>query len=83
MDPALWSWLAASLSIIGLWVSGQNPRAGWIYGISIQAVWVAYGLDTGQSGMLALSVAFVVIYSRNLHRWRGTRFDRAAAQSSS
>jgi hypothetical protein len=79
LSPEVWSWLAASLSIIGLWLSGHNPRVGWAYGICIQAVWVAYGLDTGQSGMLMLSFAFVVIYSRNLFRWRGTRFVRAAA----
>ena len=79
LSPEMWSWLAASLSIVGLWLSGHNPRVGWVYGIGIQTVWVAYGVDTGQSGMLALSVAFVVLYSRNLWRWRGTRFVRAAA----
>lgn len=80
MSPGAWSWLAASLSIIGLWLSGYNPRVGWVYGIAIQAVWVAYGLDTDQPGMLALSAAFVAIYGRNLYRWRGTAFKRAAAQ---
>ena len=79
LSPEVWSWLAASLSIDGLWLSGHNPRVGWAWGIGIQVVWVAYGVDTGQSGMLALSVAFVVLYSRNLWRWRGTRFVRAAA----
>jgi hypothetical protein len=80
VSVALWSWLAAGVSIVGLWVSGHSPRVGWVYGIAAQAVWVAYGLSTGQPGMLALSAAFVVIYARNLHRWRGTRFVRAAAQ---
>lgn len=80
MSVALWSWLAAGVSILGLWVSGHSPRAGWVYGIAAQVVWVAYGMGTGQPGMLALSAAFVVIYARNLHRWRGTRFVRAGAQ---
>ncbi len=78
MSPAAWSWVAAAVSVLGLWIGGFNPRAGWIYGIASQAVWVTYGLVTDQPGMIALSVAFVGIYSRNIWRWRGTRFDRAA-----
>jgi hypothetical protein len=77
MSPATWSWIAAAVSVVGLWISGQNPRAGWAFGIACQAIWVTYGLSTSQPGMIALSVAFVALYSRNLWRWRGTRFERA------
>lgn len=80
MSAAMWSWIAAAVSIAGLWISGHNPRWGWIYGIASQAVWVTYGLVTDQPGMLLLSVAFVILYGRNLRRWRGTRFQRAAAE---
>lgn len=73
---AAWSWLAAGVSVLGLWISGINPRAGWWYGLAAQVVWTAYGTATTQPGMLALSVAFVIIYSRNLRRWRGTKFER-------
>lgn len=79
MSPAVWSWIAAAASIAGLWISGINPRAGWIYGIASQAVWTAYGLATGQPGMIALSAAFVLVYGRNIYRWRGTRFQPAAS----
>jgi hypothetical protein len=74
VSPAAWSWVAAAVSIAGLWISGYSPRIGWLYGIASQGVWVAYGLVTDQPGMIALSVAFVVIYVRNLRRWRGVRF---------
>lgn len=77
MSPAIWSWVAAAASVSGLWLSGYNPRWGWIYGICCQGVWTAYGWFTNQPGMIALSVVFVVIYTRNLRRWRGTRFQRA------
>ena len=76
MSAATWSWIAAVASIGGLWISGNNPRRGWLYGIACQAVWVAYGAATDQPGMIALSVAFVAIYGRNLRRWRHTRFER-------
>jgi hypothetical protein len=78
MSPALWSWIAAGVSVAGLWIAGINPRIGWIYGIVSQAVWVTYGLATDQPGMIALSVAFVALYGRNLWRWRGTQFKPAS-----
>lgn len=80
MSAAAWSWLAATVSVTGLWISGANPRAGWVYGFAAQTVWVLYGCYTGQPGMIALSVVFVALYTRNLRRWRGTRFIRAATQ---
>lgn len=76
MSAATWSWFAAAVSVLGLWLSGLNPRIGWIYGLTSQAVWIAYGAETHQPGMLALSGAFLVLYSRNLWRWRGTHFHR-------
>jgi hypothetical protein len=77
MSASAWSWFAAAVSVAGLWIGGYSPRIGWFYGICSQAVWVAYGIATNQHGMIALSVAFVAIYTRNLVRWRGTRFQRA------
>lgn len=78
MSPAVWSWFAAAVSVLGLWLGGVNPRIGWVYGLISQSVWITYGVTTHQSGMLALSAAFLVLYSRNLWRWRGTRFERKA-----
>lgn len=83
MSPTLWSWIAAGVSIAGLYISGYSPRWGWIYGIASQAVWVAYGLATDQHGMIALSAAFLLIYGRNLWRWRGTTFTPAATSVAS
>ncbi len=79
MSAAYWSWIAAGVSIAGLWISGQNPRWGWAFGIATQGVWIAYGLATDQPGMLALSAAFITLYGRNLWRWRHTAFRRATA----
>jgi hypothetical protein len=83
MSASVWSWLAALVSIAGLWLSGHNPKIGWLYGIVSQGVWATYGLTTHQPGMIALSAAFVVIYTRNLRRWRGTRFRPTTRTASS
>lgn len=81
MSAATWSWIAAVVSVAGLWISGYNPKIGWAYGIISQGVWIAYGLATNQPGMIALSLAFIVIYLRNLRRWRGSRFERTPQRS--
>ena len=78
MSAAAWSWVAAAVSVLGLIISGQNPRGGWIFGGLSQGVWIAYGLATGQPGMIFLSAAFICLNSRNLWRWKGTRFERQA-----
>lgn len=81
MSAAVWSWIAAVVSVGGLWLAGINPRMGWVYGLGAQVVWALYGVMTQQPGMIALSVVFTLLYVRNLHRWRGTVFRRAAAAS--
>jgi hypothetical protein len=74
MSTAVWSSIAAAVSIGGLWLAGANPRTGWITGIVAQTVWAAYGVITAQPGMIAL---YAVLYSRNLWQTRGVRFPPA------
>jgi hypothetical protein len=71
---AVWSWIAAVVSVAGLWLAGANPRAGWISGCVSQTVWAVYGGVTGQPGMIALSGVYIVLYGRALWNARGTQF---------
>ncbi len=77
---ALFSWITALAAVIGMWLGGYNPRWGWIYGMANQILWVIYGLVTNQPGMIALSFLYVVLYVRNLRRWKGTQFQPAQPQ---
>lgn len=81
MTVAAWSWLSAVVSLIGPWISGRNPRWGWMYGLASQSVWIAYGLDTDAKGNLMLSAGYVILYWVNIRRWRHSRFDRNAADT--
>jgi len=78
MSPAIWSLITAGASIVGLWIGGNNPRHGWIYGLGCQVLWATEGCFTHRPGDIILSFAFVIVYGRNLRRWRGTRFKPAA-----
>jgi len=65
-----WSWMLTVVSIFGLWLSGRNPRAGWVFAACNQQVWLAYAMTTDQWGFAIQSVAFTIMYVRNLMRWR-------------
>jgi hypothetical protein len=68
-----WSLVMAALSITGLWLSTTWPRIGWTYSLASQVPWAAYGLLTGQPGMVVMSAVFAAFYARALRRWRHTR----------
>jgi hypothetical protein len=62
-------------NVSGSGASTHVPVGSIDYGIANQAVWVAHGLATAQPGMIALLAAFVILYGRNLWRWKGTAFE--------
>lgn len=76
MSGQLPSVAVAVLRVVGLLVSGRNPRAGWIYGICNQAAWLAYGWHLEQVGMMLLSLVYVGAYTLNLRISRGHRWVR-------
>lgn len=70
MSLAVWSWVLTVVSIFGVWLTGRNPRAGWIFAVFNQQIWLTWALATGQWGFAVQSVAFSLVYARNLWRWR-------------
>lgn len=77
MTLAEWSWLTATISIIGAWIASRSPRHGWIWGIGAQLVWGTAGIVTVQPGTVLLSAVFVTVDLYSLWRWRGTQFTPA------
>ncbi len=72
MSQNAWSWALFAVSVFGLWLTGQSPKAGWWFAIANQGIWGAYATLTRQWGLIAMSAVFVAIYARNLWRWRHT-----------
>lgn len=58
------------LTLYGMWRAGSHDWRGWAIGLANQALWFAFIVAFGAWGLLPLNVSLVVVYGRNLRRWR-------------
>lgn len=61
------------ITLVGMWAAGSHRSWSWGLGIANQALWFAFIVAFGAWGLLPLNVALVVVYSRNLVKWRRER----------
>ena len=66
----LWSWVLEGIGLIGAYFVGRKLWQGWIVMILASVLWIVFGLRTRQYGFSVASMAFLVVYSRNLRAWR-------------
>lgn len=78
MIRTLIPWATSAGTLLGMWLLGQKRSIGWIVGLVNQVLWITFAVMFEAWGLLPLTCALVVIYSRNLARWR--REDRHAAE---
>jgi len=64
----MWSYVLASVGILGLWLAGSKRRIGWAIGLGAQGLWIAYALATEQYGFIATALAYGFVYARNWRR---------------
>lgn len=64
-----WSWVLASVGVIGLLLAGSRLKIGWAIGFGSQFLWIIYALVTHQWGFLFSAVAYDYVYARNWWKW--------------
>ena len=63
--------LATSLgTLASMWLAGSKRWEGWLVGLVNQALWFTFIMAFEAWGLLPLSAALTVVYSRNLWRWK-------------
>ncbi len=62
--------LTSTVTLYGMWLAGSHRWTGWLVGLANQALWLAFIVMFGAWGLLPLNVALVVVYSRNLVKWK-------------
>lgn len=77
MIRTLIPWATSAGTLLGMWLLGQKRSIGWVVGLCNQALWITFAVTFRAWGLLPLTLALLVIYTRNLLRWR--RDDLAAA----
>lgn len=61
--------LLSLFTLIGMWLAGNKDRRAWIVGLGNQFLWITFALMFKAWGLLPLSLALIVVYTRNLIRW--------------
>ena len=68
MSP-IWSWALTLIGITGWWLVGNNRREGFVVGIAVQFLWVAYAITSRHWGLLASAFLYGSVAARNWSRW--------------
>lgn len=64
------SLLTSAGTLVGMWVAGNGKAWAWLIGLANQALWLLFIAAFAAWGLLPLSLALIVIYSRNYVKWR-------------
>lgn len=62
-------WVLSTLSLVMAWATGNKWRGAWLFGIFVQAFWIAWIIVSGRWGFFVLSVLLALMYARNYWRW--------------
>lgn len=62
--------LTGIVTLVAMWLAGSGRWTGWALGLANQVLWLAFIIVFDAWGLLPLLVALVVVYTRNLVRWR-------------
>lgn len=58
-------WLLSLLTLIHMYIAGDNHPKTWIFGIFNQCLWLVYVVGTQSWGFLPMTIALFIIYIRN------------------
>lgn len=71
-------WATSAFTLLAMWLIGQKRSVGWVVGLANQVLWVSFAVAFQAWGLLPLTVALIVIYTRALLRWRADDIARGA-----
>lgn len=66
------TYILSVITIITMILAGNKSRWAWIIGLGNQGLWLSYIVHTRQYGLLLMTVAIIIVYARNLLKWRPT-----------
>lgn len=67
---ALLPWATSVVTLWGMWALSRKHWWGWLVGLGNQALWVTFALVYEAYGLLPLTAALIVVYTRGLIKWR-------------
>jgi hypothetical protein len=72
MSVTTWSWVLAALNLFTLslaWQVGNRRRWAFLGYLAVEAIWIAFAIDTASWGFVVSAGAFAAIAMRNFVKW--------------
>jgi hypothetical protein len=63
-------WVMSAVTLYAMYLAGNKSPVAWMLGLGNQALWLLFIVHTAAWGLLPMLVGMVVIYSRNLLKWK-------------
>jgi hypothetical protein len=68
-----WSWALAAVGVFGLWLTTRRDWRGYLVGVSVQLLWVAYAIATTQWGFIASALVYGAVNMIGIRAWRNPK----------
>lgn len=65
-----WSWLLTSIGCTGLYLVTRKNWWGFVIGVGVQLLWIAYAIVTEQWGFIVSALVYGAVNLRGLRAWR-------------
>lgn len=73
MTALQWSWILASMGIIGMYFVGKKRWEAFLWLIIMECLWIVFALQTQTYGFILGSLAYIGVYARNVRLWKNDR----------
>lgn len=66
----MWSWTLALIGMTGVYLTTKKMITGFIVGVSVQGLWVAFAISTAHYGFIFSALGYGFINFLGIMRWR-------------
>ena len=63
-------WIMSLITITTLWLAGDKKLLAWKLGLFNQILWSLFIYDTGQYGLIPMTIAVTFVYIRNYIKFK-------------
>lgn len=80
MPEQLWSWSLALIGVTGLYLVTRRNWRGYLIGVLVQLLWIAYAIITRQWGFIVSALVYGFVNSLGLYGWRKEEKEKEHAE---
>ena len=70
MIKQLVPWATSAFTLWAMWLLSKKRWEGWVVGLANQVLWITTAILFETWGLLPLTLALIVVYTKGLIAWR-------------